>query len=254
MVTKRTITIEYSELLNNDKWLINFFLAKGAQQDIKNLNLFKIGDLVVERVEFFDPQKYPDWDFTYLGLENVESNTGFLLNCFPRKGAEIKSRSKIIYGGDLLYGKLRPSLCKATVLNNSFKRGICSTEFFVLKINEQQVGPNYLRLILTSDFVLNQIKSFTAGAALPRIHIDDFLNIKVPLPNKNLLLVYEHEIMTLQSKLSRSRELLSRTRDLYSKIFDAIKSGMETISIDLDENNQLEMNIQGDIPIPRLEL
>ena len=56
--------------------------------------------------------KFPDSNFHYLGMENVEKNTGELIDLPVVKGSEIKSQTILIPQDFLIYGKLRPYLNK----------------------------------------------------------------------------------------------------------------------------------------------
>lgn len=60
----------------------------------------------------------------YIGLENIESNTGTLVGDINSEYSLIKSAKTRFNKGDILYGKLRPNLNK--VWQAEFD-GICST-------------------------------------------------------------------------------------------------------------------------------
>ena len=242
------VTITHSELASSEKWLINYFLSKKTNDTYSDNNLVKLGELVSERNETIDPQKYPNWQFAYLGLENVESNTGFLVNFEKKLGKDIKSRTKVFYGGDLLYGKLRPTLNKVFYTNINFKGGISSTEFFVLKVDEKRISANVLKFLLSSDYVLSQIKSFTAGAALPRIHIDDFMNIRIPMPDPKKLAKLEERITKLNNEILKSREIYFNSRSLYKELYDSIVSTQETRSENNLKPNDLIAFLDGELP------
>jgi hypothetical protein len=222
MVTSQSSSVAYSEFINGDKWLVNYFLLKKDDSNGSLHNLVKLSELVMERSEAIDPQKFRDWKFAYLGLENVESTTGFLINFEKRPGQKIRSRSKIFYGGDLLYGRLRPTLNKVFLTDNGFGGGICSTEFFVLKVDQSKIPAIVLRFILASDYVLNQIKTFTAGAALPRISIGDFLNINIPLPDKKVMKEFEEKIVQLSIELHKCREFYLNSSKLVADLFSSV--------------------------------
>src|SRR2546427_5321830 len=68
-------------------------------------------------------------DDVYVALEHVESWTG---KTHPQRGANLFSgQVKRFRPDDVLFGKLRPYLAKATRL--PFK-GVCAGEFFVLRV------------------------------------------------------------------------------------------------------------------------
>jgi hypothetical protein len=53
---------------------------------------------------------YPTQEFTYIGLEHIESDTGKLIKYSRNFGKEIKSNKIKFQEGDILYDKLRPYL------------------------------------------------------------------------------------------------------------------------------------------------
>jgi restriction endonuclease S subunit len=219
MVTPQTTVISHSDLEKSDKWLINLFLSKTSNIPLTIYNLVKLEELVIERNESIDPQKYPEWMFSYVGLENIEANTGFLTSLEKKAGNKIKSRSKVFYGGDLLYGKLRPSLNKVYLVDSKFGAGICSTEIFVLKVKEDVISPKVLRFLLSTQYVLSQIIAYTAGAALPRIHISDFMNINIPIPDKQVLMALEIQLEEFKIELSKGRDLYFNFNKRNEQIF-----------------------------------
>ena len=174
--------IRTEELLKSSRWNLKVWLNSNQKLLSTSFPMTKLDELLVERKKSLNPQDFKDRLFNYVGLENVKPYSGFLVEFAPKYGKIIKSRSKIFFEGDILYGRLRPSLNKCILVDDRLEEGICSTEFFVLVRKNQQIYPNYLRYILTSDFVLEKVKILTSGAALPRIQVTDFLNIEVPLP------------------------------------------------------------------------
>ncbi|MBL7707550.1 MAG: restriction endonuclease subunit S [Chitinophagaceae bacterium] len=239
--------ISHTELETSDKWLINYFLSEPNNEDDAKYNIVKLEELVVERNETIDPQKFPDWMFAYIGLENIETNTGFLTNFDKRSGKEIKSRTKTFYGGDLLYGKLRPSLNKVYLAEKSFGGGICSTEIFVLKVREDKISPIVLRFLLSTNYVLAQIKSYTAGAALPRIHIKDFMSIKIPIPDKKKLSKLEKELNILNNEILKGRDLFLNSSQLNEQLFESLFVQKGSITI-LEKHKPNLIKLEGKLP------
>jgi len=118
----------------------------------------------------------------YLGLENIESDSGKLVKFQPTISSEIKSAKNRYSREDVLYGKLRPYLNK--VYLPDFE-GICSTDIVVLRPREN-ILRKYLGYFLRSQFVLNPISKKTYGTKMPRAKIQDLGLIKIPLPGKEI--------------------------------------------------------------------
>lgn len=170
------------ELVDCTRWKVEFF----SDETVEPITIYPvaaIGDLVSERRESIEPQASPDREFNYVGLENIQSLTGDLIEFKPRFGYEILSRSKVFRTDDILYGRLRPYLNKVFVASPfTLAEGICSTEFLVLKAEVNIVRPLYLRTILASNLVLDVVKNYQSGTALPRLHKNDLLSVKIPVP------------------------------------------------------------------------
>ena len=87
-------------------------------------------DQVVDRiVDIVNPNE-EDGFVHFVGLENIESQTGVLLGDTQSDFSIIESNKNVFRRGDILYGKLRPNLNKVHLANID---GICSTDILVLR-------------------------------------------------------------------------------------------------------------------------
>ncbi len=147
---------------------------------------------------------------TYIGLEDVESESG---KYSPTDGNSRQSDSStvgVFSKGQVLYGKLRPYLKKSIIADFD---GVCSTEFLVLQ--PERVLPELLhRWFLTSD-VTQQIEATCEGAKMPRADWESIGNISMPLPPKQEQLKIRESIQfetnridTLITKKTRFIELI----------------------------------------------
>jgi len=89
----------------------------------------------------------------FIGLKNIESNTGRLINFKPTDTSEIKSTKSFFKKTHVLYGKLRPNLNK--VILPEFD-GVCSTDILVLDPNEKIIR-EYLAYFLKSDLIVSKM-------------------------------------------------------------------------------------------------
>lgn len=223
--------INSTVLLASERWDAGFFIVEESSLESKH-KLIPIGELVNERKSFIEPQEYPNHIFNYIGLEHISQNTRVLVDFEPRPGITVKSRSKIFRKGDLLYGRLRPTLNKVLYIDNILSEGICSTEIFVLSPKTQVVNPIFLAEILTSEWVLKEIKRLAGGATLPRLNIKDFLEINIPVPD-----------IDIQNKIAefveKSRTDWKNHSSIAEKMPESIKN---TIEIFLTEGGELKLD------------
>ncbi len=171
--------VNSQKLFAEEAWSITMLLPHDQIQTNKEFKLVKLGTLVEEIKELLKAEN--EGTVNYIGLENIETGTGRLVNYYPRTASEIKSTSKRFEVGDILYGRLRPNLNKV-FLNNSITNGRCSTEILVLRPKTQKVNSLYLSELLRTKEMNNRIVELIKGAALPRVNSSDLLSMEIPLP------------------------------------------------------------------------
>lgn len=154
-----------------------------------------ISSIVELRKEKIEPQKFPDIEFNYLGLEHMESNTGIILQWKPLKGQALESTKNVFKKGDILYGKLRPYLNKVYIAEFD---GICSTDVLVLKTSYAKV----LKYTLLSDAFVKQSSALMKGVSLPRLQVSEFLQFHVPFPEDKFYEVTLEKIEKLEKQIS----------------------------------------------------
>lgn len=108
----------------------------------------------------------------YIGLENIESNTGRYL---PSCEKESVSSAFAFRKGQVLFPKLRPYLNKVFLAPFD---GLCSTEFHVLE--GVKVHSEFLALFLRSQVVVKQTKHLMSGNTLPRLQTEDIEGLLIP--------------------------------------------------------------------------
>ena len=121
-------------------------------------------------------KKQGSFDLAYVGLEDIESNTGSHLGSLePRK---VKSNTFAFTSEHLLYGRLRPYLNKVLLPNFD---GHCSTEIFPIKVSKD-VLREYLFYWFRLQSTVEAINETSTGARMPRANMDAVLEFEIPLP------------------------------------------------------------------------
>lgn len=121
----------------------------------------------------------------YLGLENIESWTGRVVEC-ATKGDQSSDEgvglASIFRRGDVLFGKLRPYLAKVW---HATRDGVCSTELLVLR-PDTGIHPRFLLyLMLMPDFI-GAVDASTFGAKMPRANWEFIGSMRLSFPSLNL--------------------------------------------------------------------
>ena len=109
-----------------------------------------------------------------IGLENIESQSGKYVST----ETEYEGIGQIVHVGDIVYGKLRPYLCKAWVAEFE-----CNAvgDFYVFTCKKIVLN-NYVQKILVSK-QFNQIcTAATYGTKMPRVSLDFINSIYIPIP------------------------------------------------------------------------
>ncbi len=188
--------VSVARLEEQGRWRVEIYLDDDAVNVLASRwEMASLESFCREISESSDPPDNEDDKFVYIGLENVETITGDLVGNIYHSSGEIRSRSKKFVEGDVLYGRLRPNLRKVLAVPE-IQGGLCSTEFIVLRPNEG-VSPVFLRAILASAAVSNQLAKLQTGAALPRVSSRDLMRTKIPLlaPRTQASLVRSLEIL-----------------------------------------------------------
>ena len=176
-----TNTISSNDLFLKNVWSVKLFLPNEELQTNDEFKLTKLEKLVYERRENITLSS-SDQNVNYIGLENIEAKTGRISLFSPKQGEEIKSTCKRFYKGDILYGRLRPTLNKV-YYNDYFKEGVCTTEIIVLSPILDKVNPVYLAELLRTEIINRHIVGLIKGAALPRIAMADLKQVVLPIPS-----------------------------------------------------------------------
>ncbi len=167
----------------------------------------------------------------YVGLENIESNTGIFVES---KQKEDVSSASIFKKGQVLFPKLRPYLNKVHYANFN---GVCSTEFHVL--DSKYLDNKFLAYFLSLDIVVKQTTLLMSGNTLPRLQTEDIKNLLILTPPKNIqadiVAKMDKAYQDKQKKEAQAQDLLNGIDnyllselgiDLPKKIDNSLKSRM----------------------------
>jgi type I restriction enzyme S subunit len=204
-----------------ERWDLTYFRRPAFNHksaDFPNVHLSEVIHPLSETTRRLNPSEFPTSDFSYIGMENVESGSGRLVGNTDRQGAEIKSSCIMFRREHILYGKLRPYLRKVVDCSElDFDQGIASSEFLSLRPQET-ASQAWLTHYLRSSAVAEQAK-VAIGARMPRISTDALLNVWVPLPPLPVQRQIMERVAAGREEITREREAAERlTRDISAEI------------------------------------
>lgn len=177
----------------------------------------KLGDLLEKVSDQIDPQK-KSGEVYYIGLENIESNSGRIVGESLTKYEEIKSFKNTFISGDLLYGKLRPNLNKVWLAGRS---GICSTDILVLR-GKANVNTNFYWYLLLDNRFVREIMTGIKGSQLPRVGFEFVQNIILPHPS----MVIQSQIV---KDIEKERSIIESSKSLILLNEEKIKKRIEGV-------------------------
>ncbi len=133
-------------------------------------------------------------DFPYIGLENIESNTGNIIETVEKQSFG----SAIVFNkNQILFPKLRPYLNKVYLAEFD---GVCSTEFHILDSKIEDLTNEFLSTFLINQIVVSQTKYLMSGNTLPRLQTEDIENLLIPLPVLAVQTKIANHIATIRAK------------------------------------------------------
>lgn len=145
-------------------------------------------------------------DDTYiqLGLEHIESITGFIIgeeSSYQGSGVAFQPK-------DILFGKLRPYLRKVALVE---KHGAAVGDFYVVR-SQKNISPRYLRYRLLADSSIEPLNAFTYGAKMPRVGWEDFRNLEAsrpPLPEQRAIADFlDRETAKVDALIEKKEKLI----------------------------------------------
>ncbi len=136
-------------------------------------------------------------DLPYLGLENIESNTG---NYIETSEKQSFSSAVVFSKNQILFPKLRPYLNKVYFAEFD---GVCSTEFHILDSQHEDLTNEFLANFLRSQIIVLQTKHLMSGNTLPRLQTEDIENLLIPLPPLEIQNEIAAHIQNVREKAKR---------------------------------------------------
>ncbi|ECR1483310.1 restriction endonuclease subunit S [Campylobacter jejuni] len=115
-----------------------------------------------------------DW---ILELEDIEKESGVLLQKVLFQDRQSKSNKIKFNKGDILFGTLRPYLKKVIIADDN---GACSSEIMPFSTGNS-ITNHFIYYYLFANFLHDRISSLTYGARMPRLGTKDGKSLQIPL-------------------------------------------------------------------------
>ena len=116
-------------------------------------------------------------DSWILDLEDIEKNTGILIQRRKMSESNAKSDKHRFYAGNILYSKLRPYLNKVLIADMD---GYCTSE--ILAFDFGKINSEFALAYLRSPFFVKYAMSDAYGVKMPRLGSKQGNNALMPIP------------------------------------------------------------------------
>ncbi len=193
----------------NDFWLThNGYLFEGLDKNIEILPFKMVVRLSQKTILKKGPLDKPR---ILIDFEQVESLNGRIID-LENVVVDLGSDKIEFSDCDFLTNKLRPYL-GYTILNKPELPLIGTTEFIPFDVRDKSIVlVEYIRYLLLSPEYLGKSKFLMSGKEHPRINALDILNMKVPIPKKEIQKQIVEEISKLEAKSQKAREEIEKLR------------------------------------------
>jgi type I restriction enzyme, S subunit len=156
--------------------------------------------------------KVNEW---YIGLEQIEKDTGKILNNCSVESQDIKSAKFTFSENHVLYGRLRPYLNKVALPMFS---GVCSTDILPITPIKELANRYFVAYLLRQPDFVKYASSRAAGANLPRINVDDLGDYEFYYPT----LAKQSIFAELLDRINSLRKLQESSRVNIEHLYESI--------------------------------
>lgn len=154
------------------------------------------------------------YDFYYIGVEDIEKDTGNILSRAKVSDVDIKSSKKFFADENILYSRIRPNLNKVALPDFS---GLISTEVYVLECSDK-INRYFLTHVLRSNRFVKYAMLNSTGANFPRVSqqaIEGYSLYLPPIEKQNHFAAFVEKIEGQKEILNKS---LGDLRDLFDSL------------------------------------
>ena len=162
--------------------------------------------------------------FKYLGLENLESFTGKLIDT-ESKSEGLANEFKC---NDVLFGKLRPYLSKVHLAKYD---GLVSTEALVFRA-QKKLEPNYLFYYCLSPDFINIVNASTFGSKMPRADWKNISILPCTIPSikeqQAIVQFLDKQLAYIDALVNKQKQLIKKLAEQRSAMIShAVTKGLD---------------------------
>ena len=161
-----------------------------------------------------DFEKYAE--LPHIGIENIEKNTGKLINYISVKESNLTSGKYLFDDRHIIYSKIRPNLNK--VATPDFK-GLCSADSYPILTNNK-CRKEFLVFVLRSEYFLNYILSYSSRTNIPKVNKEQLGGFNFPLPPIELQNKFAEFVKQVDKQKFEIENSLKEMQELYESLME----------------------------------
>ena len=182
-------------------------------ETVKNLERLKA--VPIKKVAINPKRKFKPKEkefFRYIEISEVDLTTGEY-NALEILGDNAPDRAQwAVKQKDVIVSTVRPIRNAVSLIREDAKDLVCSSGFAVLESKE--IEPEYLFVYLKSQPIVKLLDRLTTATMYPAVTVDDVLNTKIYLGNKDLRQEIKNKAIEAQKELEQSKSFYSQAEDL----------------------------------------
>jgi len=184
-----------------------------------------IGKLFILRDRNFLPDN--DIQYKYIELSNIGAN-GEISGYTYEFGSNLPSRARrIVHTGDIIISSIEGSLQSCAIVTDEYDGALCSTGFYVL--TPRIINSETSLVLFKSAAVQSLLKRACTGTILTAVNKDEFVNINLPIINRDI-----------QNKIADIIQQSTAFRSESHRLLDLAKTAVETA---LEKGENLAMKL-----------
>lgn len=198
----------------------------------KGWRLGSFKDIAIVDRNSISPDEFSNDDY-YLGLEDIQKETGNIVKTSQENAEELKS-SKFKFSSDhILYAKLRPYLNKVALPD---RNGICSTDIFPILPITSKANKYFVCYLMRNKYFVTEMNNKSSGANLPRVGVSAIENFKAYQPSLDLQNQFATVAQKIEALKTEQQAQLQVLEELYASLTQkAFTGGLDLSKIPVDD-------------------
>lgn len=185
---------------------------------------------VCEKTKSIKWQDYTSEEFEYVDLSSVSRETLAITETTTVNYENAPSRAKkIIQEGDVIFATTRPTLRRATIINQKYHNQICSTAFSVLRPIRDVAVTGFIYYFVLSEGFVQRMESLQRGASYPAVSDKDVLQTSLYLPTslpeqKRIVAILDQAFAAIDRAKANIEKNIGNAKELFQSKLNEIFS------------------------------